>query len=68
MRALFESAPELSSGIGNLVFTGDVDDPDTLKTLSQLGFERPSDISRDDPRPGISAATARRSRPRRASG
>ena len=25
--ALFETAPELSAGIGNLVFTGDVDDP-----------------------------------------
>jgi glutamate-ammonia-ligase adenylyltransferase len=44
--ALFESAPELSSGIGNLVFTGDVDDPDTLQTLHRLGFERPSDICR----------------------
>lgn len=44
--ALFESAPELSSGIGNLVFTGDVDDPDTLDTLSRLGFARPSDICR----------------------
>ena len=44
--ALFESAPELSSGVGNLVFTGDVDDPDTLNTLSRLGYERPSDICR----------------------
>jgi glutamate-ammonia-ligase adenylyltransferase len=44
--ALFETAPELSSGIGNLVFTGDVDDPDTLETLHNLGFERPSDICR----------------------
>lgn len=44
--ALFESAPDLSSGIGNLVFTGDVDDPDTLETLSRLGFARPSDICR----------------------
>lgn len=44
--ALFEAAPELSAGIGNLVFTGDVDDPDTLQTLSQLGFKRPSDICR----------------------
>ncbi|MGE0501434.1 MAG: bifunctional [glutamine synthetase] adenylyltransferase/[glutamine synthetase]-adenylyl-L-tyrosine phosphorylase [Rhizobiaceae bacterium] len=43
---LFETAPKLSAGIGNLVFTGDVDDPDTLNTLSSLGFERPSDISR----------------------
>ena len=44
--ALFETAPELSSGIGNLVFTGDVDDPDTLETLAGLGFQRPSDICR----------------------
>jgi glutamate-ammonia-ligase adenylyltransferase len=44
--ALFETAPELSAGIGNLVFTGDVDDPDTLKTLESLGFQRPSDICR----------------------
>ena len=44
--ALFEAAPELSSGVGNLVFTGDVDDPDTLKTLGKLGFKRPSDITR----------------------
>ncbi len=44
--ALFESAPELSAGVGNLVFTGDVDDPDTLKTLERLGFERASDICR----------------------
>jgi glutamate-ammonia-ligase adenylyltransferase len=44
--ALFESAPELSAGIGNLVFTGDVDDPDTLQTLHRLGFQRPSDICR----------------------
>lgn len=44
--ALFESAPELSAGVGNLVFTGDVDDPDTLQTLNRLGFQRPSDICR----------------------
>jgi len=44
--ALFETAPELSAGVGNLVFTGDVDDPDTLETLSRLGFKRPSDICR----------------------
>ncbi|TKT81249.1 bifunctional [glutamine synthetase] adenylyltransferase/[glutamine synthetase]-adenylyl-L-tyrosine phosphorylase [Aquamicrobium sp. LC103] len=44
--ALFETAPQLSAGVGNLVFTGDVDDPDTLHTLSELGFQRPSDISR----------------------
>ncbi|MHA6685187.1 bifunctional [glutamine synthetase] adenylyltransferase/[glutamine synthetase]-adenylyl-L-tyrosine phosphorylase [Mesorhizobium sp. A556] len=44
--ALFETAPELSAGIGNLVFTGDVDDPDTLQTLNGLGFQRASDICR----------------------
>ena len=44
--ALFEAAPELSKGTGNLVFTGDVDDPGTLETLSGLGFERVSDITR----------------------
>ena len=44
--ALFETAPELSAGVGNLVFTGDVDDPDTLQTLNRLGFQRPSDICR----------------------
>src|SRR5262245_54234358 len=43
---LFETAPQLSAGIGNLVFTGDVDDPGTLKTLATLGFKRPSDICR----------------------
>jgi [glutamine synthetase] adenylyltransferase / [glutamine synthetase]-adenylyl-L-tyrosine phosphorylase len=43
---LFETAPQLSAGIGNLVFTGDVDDPGTLQTLSKLGFKRPSDICR----------------------
>jgi glutamate-ammonia-ligase adenylyltransferase len=65
--ALFESAPELSSGVGNLVFTGDVDDPDTMQTLSRLGFERPSDIAASSA-PGILAAIARRNRRRRANG
>ncbi len=44
--ALFETAPQLSAGVGNLVFTGDVDDPDTLRTLAGFGFERPSDMCR----------------------
>ena len=44
--ALFEQAPGLGAEHGNLVFTGDVDDPDTLATLSAIGFERPSDICR----------------------
>ncbi|MEP3437452.1 MAG: bifunctional [glutamine synthetase] adenylyltransferase/[glutamine synthetase]-adenylyl-L-tyrosine phosphorylase [Hoeflea sp.] len=43
---LFEKEQGLSGGIGNLVFTGEDDDPGTLKTLAELGFERPSDISR----------------------
>jgi glutamate-ammonia-ligase adenylyltransferase len=44
--ALFENEAGLSGGAGNLVFTGEDDDPETLKTLSRLGFERPADISR----------------------
>ena len=43
---LFEQESKLSTGEGNLVFTGQNDDPDTITTLSKLGFERPSDISR----------------------
>ena len=42
---LFENAPELSSGAGNLVFTGDDDDPDTIATLSQLGYRNPSVVT-----------------------
>ncbi|MBT9289093.1 bifunctional [glutamine synthetase] adenylyltransferase/[glutamine synthetase]-adenylyl-L-tyrosine phosphorylase [Prosthecodimorpha staleyi] len=42
---LFESAPELSSGRGNLVFTGDDDDPGTIETLSRLGYARPADVT-----------------------
>ncbi|WP_418883780.1 bifunctional [glutamine synthetase] adenylyltransferase/[glutamine synthetase]-adenylyl-L-tyrosine phosphorylase [Allorhizobium ampelinum] len=42
---LFEQEDDLSVG-GNLVFTGQKDDPDTLKTLGKLGFQRPEDISR----------------------
>ena len=43
---LFEKEQGLSGGVGNLVFTGEDDDPGTLNTLAELGFERPSDISR----------------------
>ena len=39
--ALFEETPSLS-GPGNLVFTGTEDDPETLKTLSGLGFADPA--------------------------
>jgi glutamate-ammonia-ligase adenylyltransferase len=42
---LFEAAPQLSSDLGNLVFTGGEDDPGTLETLAQLGFERPKIVT-----------------------
>jgi len=41
---LFEQAPTLADS-GNLVFTGVEDDPETLRTLSQLGFSEPSSVS-----------------------
>lgn len=41
--SLFEDAPDLGSE-GSLVFTGTEDDPDTLETLSQLGFKSPSPL------------------------
>ena len=43
---LFEQEAKLSTETGNLVFTGQQDDPDTLETLKRLGFRRPSDIAR----------------------
>ncbi len=43
---LFEQETRLSKESGNLVFTGQNDDPDTLQTLRKLGFKRPEDISR----------------------
>ena len=43
--ALFEHAPSLGDDGGSLVFTGGEDDPDTLETLQQMGFERPSEVS-----------------------
>ncbi len=42
--ALFETAPELSAVGGNLVFTGQDDDPDTVETLQTLGFEQPGSV------------------------
>ena len=43
---LFEEAPDLSSGTGgSLVFTGTDDDPETLKTLAEMGFKDGSAIS-----------------------
>lgn len=42
---LFEQEAKLSSETGNLVFTGQADDPETLETLRKLGFERPESVS-----------------------
>ena len=39
---LFEHAPGLATGAGSLVFTGVTDDPETLKTLTSLGFQDPA--------------------------
>lgn len=39
---LFEDVPDLSARTGNLVFTGDDDDPQTLESLRRLGYENPS--------------------------
>ena len=41
---LFEEAPSLSSGAGNLVFTGTDDDPGTLKNLGEMGFQDASRV------------------------
>jgi glutamate-ammonia-ligase adenylyltransferase len=41
---LFEQSPSLA-GPGNLVFTGTEDDPDTLASLSGLGFTDPAGIA-----------------------
>ncbi|MDB5394121.1 MAG: glutamate-ammonia-ligase adenylyltransferase [Rhodospirillales bacterium] len=42
--ALFEKSPSLS-GPGSLVFTGVEDDPDTLTTLTELGYKNVSSIA-----------------------
>jgi glutamate-ammonia-ligase adenylyltransferase len=43
---LFEDAPALSSDAGNLVFTGGDDDPETLETLTRMGFADPPHVTR----------------------
>lgn len=43
--ALFEDAPELGSDAGSLVFTGGEDDPDTLETLTGMGFRQATEVS-----------------------
>ena len=43
---LFADTESLASEDGNLVFTGTEDDPETLKTLSEIGFENPTNVTR----------------------
>ncbi len=37
---LFENEDALASDVGSLVFTGVQDDPETIETLSRLGFQK----------------------------
>ena len=43
--ALFESATELGTDTGSLVFTGGEDDPETIETLARMGFKQASEVS-----------------------
>jgi glutamate-ammonia-ligase adenylyltransferase len=62
---LFEEGPELAADVGNLVFTGTTDDPDTLATLRRLGFAQPEVVAETvrgwhfGRRPAITSARAR---------
>jgi [glutamine synthetase] adenylyltransferase / [glutamine synthetase]-adenylyl-L-tyrosine phosphorylase len=42
---LFEHAPGLDTESGSLVFTGVSDDPETLETLSRMGFLEPARVT-----------------------
>jgi glutamate-ammonia-ligase adenylyltransferase len=42
---LFEAQPDLTSGAGNLVFTGVEEDPETLETLAAMGFHDAAHVS-----------------------
>jgi glutamate-ammonia-ligase adenylyltransferase len=42
---LFEAAEELGTESGSLVFTGGEDDPETIETLSRMGYRSPSEVS-----------------------
>ena len=42
--SLFADEPDLGFEEGNLAFTGDDPDPDTVATLAALGFARPADM------------------------
>jgi [glutamine synthetase] adenylyltransferase / [glutamine synthetase]-adenylyl-L-tyrosine phosphorylase len=43
--ALFENAKDLGTEAGSLVFTGGEDDPETIETLSRMGYHQPSEVS-----------------------
>ena len=43
--ALFEDAPRLDAPCGNLVFTGSEEDPETLKTIGNMGFANAEGVS-----------------------
>ena len=43
--ALFKDAEDLGTEAGSLVFTGGRDDPETLETLTRMGFKRASEIA-----------------------
>ncbi|MBW8734821.1 MAG: bifunctional [glutamine synthetase] adenylyltransferase/[glutamine synthetase]-adenylyl-L-tyrosine phosphorylase, partial [Asticcacaulis sp.] len=42
---LFSEDEPLSSSFGSLVFTGVEDDPETIKTLTRMGFDHPEQVS-----------------------
>jgi glutamate-ammonia-ligase adenylyltransferase len=42
---LFEAAEELGTSTGSLVFTGGEDDPETIETLTRMGYRSPSEVS-----------------------
>jgi [glutamine synthetase] adenylyltransferase / [glutamine synthetase]-adenylyl-L-tyrosine phosphorylase len=42
---LFEKSDALAGDTGSLVFTGGEDDPDTIETLTRMGFRQPSEVS-----------------------
>lgn len=44
--ALFEKSPPLGAAAGSLVFTGVEDDPETLRTIADLGFREPKRVAR----------------------
>jgi glutamate-ammonia-ligase adenylyltransferase len=47
--ALFEDSPSLGSDdsiFGNLVFTGSDSDPETIKTIGRMGFDKPDVVDR----------------------